>query len=165
MAWWKSTGWALPPSGRTFLRLSAVDRVCFLSACLLLPVTAVAFRCLGFRRWQATLQRWSPRPANGSPQSTDVGQAYRTAWLVHVAARFLASRETCLAQSLVLWWLLRCRGLVSELRVGVRKSGDRLQAHAWVEFRDLALNDRGDLDSPFVSFSRALAPLVESGSA
>jgi hypothetical protein len=162
MAWWRS----LPTSWRTFLRLSAAERLCYLYACLLLPITAVAFRGLGFRRWQATLERWSPCPAAvaGSPAPAEAGRACRTAWLVQVAARSFAGRDSCLSQSLVLWWLLRYRGLGSKLRVGVRKCGEQLQAHAWVEYRGLVLNDRGDEGSPFVSFNRALAP-VESGSA
>jgi Transglutaminase-like superfamily len=164
MAWWKSTVWPLLTSWRTFLRLSAVDRWCFFGACILLPSTAAAFCCLGFRRWQATLERWAPRPVDGTPQPAADDRAYRTAWLVQVAARFCAGRESCLAQSLVLWWLLRQRGLVSELRVGVRKRGGQLQAHAWVEYRDLVLNDRGDGSLPFVSFDRPLLAL-ESGSA
>jgi hypothetical protein len=161
MAWSKS----LPTSCRTFLRLTAADRWTFISACLLLPVTALAFRGLGFGRWQATLQRWSPRPPAGSEGGTAASangeaRAYRTAWLVDVAARFAGGRDRCLAQSLILWWLLRFRGLTSELHIGVRKHRDQLQAHAWVEFRDRVLTDRGDGASPpgqpFLSFDRAV---------
>jgi Transglutaminase-like superfamily len=157
MAWWQSTGRALPTSVRTFFRLTAVDRRCFVAASLLLPLTAVAFRCLGVRRWQATLERWSPRPDAGATAATAVAQ--RTAWLVQAAARYFAGRDSCLSQSLVLWWLLRYRGMAAEVRVGARRHADGLQAHAWVEYRGRVLNDRGDEGSPFVSFDRALVPL------
>ncbi len=160
MGWWKS----LPTSWRTFLRLTAADRRTLLQALLLLPITAVAVRWLGLRRWQRTLQRWSPDPhadASGSPAAA---RAYRTAWLVRVAARFVAGRDSCLTQSLVLWWLLRCRGLAGDLRIGVRKRDERLEAHAWVECLGKVLDDPGDVTLPFVSFDRAIQPL-ESGSA
>ena len=160
MAWWKS----LPTSSRTFLRLTAADRWTLAQAALLLPITAAAFRALGFRRWQRTLERWSPRTAGVAERPDAAGQAYRIAWLVRVAARFVARGDSCLAQSLVLWWLMRRQGQVGELRVGVRKRGELLQAHAWVECRGVVLNDRGDEVSPFVAFDRALVPL-ESGSA
>jgi hypothetical protein len=170
MAWSKS----LPTSWRTFQRLTTADRWTFIGACLLLPITAVAFRGLGFRRWQATLERWSPRcqvkrqsPALPRPwkaHSALEAQAYRTAWLVTVAGRLVARCNSCLSRSLVLWWLLRWRGLAGELRIGVRKHRDQLQAHAWVEYRDRVLNDRGDDGFPFVSFDRAIVP-IESGSA
>ncbi len=158
MAWWKS----LPTSGRTFLRLTAGDRREFVLASLLLPTTALAFRGLGFRRWQATLERWAPRSATVRSDADATAKGLRTAWLVRTAARFVAGRESCLAQALVLWWLLRRRGFESELRIGVRKRGDQLQAHAWVEYRDLVLNDRGDELSPYLSFDRAIVSLESS---
>jgi hypothetical protein len=155
MASWKS----LQTKLRTLRRLSGADHAALLQAGVLLPLTVLAFRGLGFRRWQATLQRWSPRsiaPDGGTER------AYRVAWLVRVAARFVAPRDSCLSQSLVLWWLLRRRGLTSELRIGVRKCDGRLQAHAWVQYRDLALNGRGDPVVPFIPFDRAIVPLASA---
>jgi hypothetical protein len=162
MGWWKS----LPTSARMFLRLTTADRWTLVQAGFLLPITAVAFRFLGFRRWQATLQRWAgAHPCWACHADTDcAARACRIAWLVEVAARFVIGRDSCLAQSLVLCWLLRRRGLEGKLHIGVRKNGDRLQAHAWVVYRHVVLNDGVDVSDPFVPFDKAIVPL-ESGSA
>lgn len=51
----------------------------------------------------------------------------------------LASRHypfyqpTCLRRSLVLWYLLRRRGVPASLKLGVRATGGELEGHAWVE--------------------------------
>jgi hypothetical protein len=37
-----------------------------------------------------------------------------------------------LRRALVVWWLLRRRGLPAEMCFGVRRSGGQLEAHAWV---------------------------------
>jgi hypothetical protein len=49
---------------------------------------------------------------------------------------------TCLPRSLTLWWLLRRRGIESELRLGVRKDGDSIVAHAWVECEGEVVGDK-----------------------
>jgi hypothetical protein len=122
---------------------------------MFLPLTAAAFRALGFRRWLATLQRWSPQLV---PNAWDDAQADRVAWLVDVAARFVASRDSCLSRAMILWWLLRRRGLQGQLRIGVRKRNGRLEAHAWVEYRGQILSDRNQEHVAFVPFDRAVVP-------
>jgi hypothetical protein len=156
MAWWKS----LPNNVRKFMRLPAPERLTLVQACLLLPVTACAFACLGFRRWHGTVKRWTPHglPPGKRPDADDTARVQRTARLIQVAARHVAGPNSCLQQALVLWWLLRRQGFVTELRIGVRKVGDQLNAHAWVEYRGLVLDDRGDESLSFVSFDRAIVP-------
>jgi hypothetical protein len=50
-----------------------------------------------------------------------------------------------LERSLVLWALLRARGVVSQLCVGARCEGGVFSAHAWVEYEGVVLNDRPDV--------------------
>ena len=49
------------------------------------------------------------------------------------AYRVLPFKSTCLRESLVFCRIFKRRGLPAELRIGVKKTGDRLGAHAWVE--------------------------------
>jgi hypothetical protein len=77
---------------------------------------------------------------------------------VEAAARRVPGRVSCLHKSLTLWWLLRRRGVGAELRVGVRKPGSRLEAHAWVERDGMVLNDDPDVRQRFSSFDRAIGP-------
>jgi hypothetical protein len=156
MAWWKS----LPTNVRKFMRLHAQERLTLFQACVLVPVTALAFACLGFRRWHATLERWTARgeAAWTGGDEEAAARAHRVARLIRVAAQYVAGDNSCLRQALVLWWLLRRQGLQTELRIGVRKEGDQLKAHAWVECQGLVLDDRGNESLPFVSFDRAIVP-------
>lgn len=72
------------------------------------------------------------------------------------AARHVFFRPNCLEQSLVLWWLLRARGIFAGLRIGARKDAGQFEAHAWVEIAGTTLNvaSHGPLD--FVPFDRPL---------
>jgi hypothetical protein len=47
----------------------------------------------------------------------------------------------CLHRSLTLHHWLRGEGLPSTLQVGVRKDGDALRAHAWIELGGAAVDD------------------------
>jgi hypothetical protein len=127
-------------------------------AFLALPLVVLGLRCFGLRRVQARLQQGLSRPLRSDDQRTGLDQARATAHLVQVAARHGFFRPTCLAQSLVLWWLLRRQELAGELRIGVKPEPDRLEAHAWVEFQGLALNDNEDVSQRFAPFPREISP-------
>lgn len=50
-----------------------------------------------------------------------------------LAYRVLPWPGTCLRECLVLLAMLRRRGIAADLRLGVRRAGERIGAHAWIE--------------------------------
>jgi hypothetical protein len=150
MAWsWSAvTGWG------KWRRLPWSERILLLQALALLTLLASALRFLGFRRSRDTLARF----LGGRRQEAVLGQARTIARLVEVAARNAPCRSSCLHRSLVLWWLLRRRGLAADLRIGVRRTSGKLEAHAWVEHQGVVLNDGGDVARRFTPFDRTIIP-------
>jgi len=71
--------------------------------------------------------------------------ATRTALLVKVAAGKISPIATCLHRSLTLWALLRLQGIEARLIFGVHKPENHFEAHAWVEYDGLVLNDSPDV--------------------
>ncbi len=60
---------------------------------------------------------------------------------------------------MVLWTLLRRRGLDGQLRVGMKvDNSDDLSFDAWVEYRSHVLNDTPDVAERYISFNSALEP-------
>jgi hypothetical protein len=58
---------------------------------------------------------------------------YKVAWRIKMVSRWIPG-ATCLTQALATQLLLRRRGQVSDLRIGVAKGeSGKLEAHAWVE--------------------------------
>jgi len=78
--------------------------------------------------------------------------AAASAQLVGIAARRGLWRATCLPRALTLWRLLRHQGLRAELRIGVRKEAGLLDAHAWVEYDGLPLDDASDVAERYAAF-------------
>jgi hypothetical protein len=79
----------------------------------------------------------------GFPPATPVAgreHAQRVTRMVQAAVRYSLWRFTCLEESLCLWYLLRELGIASQLRIGVRKTQGKFEAHAWVECGGEAVN-------------------------
>ena len=138
---------------RRFWRLTRFERGIVVKASLALPVTRVGLRLAGFRRWRVTLASLTPAGGEDSfPRSSKLESARLIARMETIAARNLFFEPTCLERSIVLWWLLRSRGIPVELRVGARKQAERFEAHAWVEFEGTVLGDDAGVHDHFVPF-------------
>ena len=140
---------------RGFAGLCPSDKRLFVRALVLVPLAAVTLRMLGLRRTQSLLVR----PARRRPAQEAI-DPFRVAQLVELAARRGAVRTKCLATSVALQSLLANTGLSTELRIGVRKRGTRLEAHAWVEYGGQPLLEAADVHLRY----RAFAPGAAAGS-
>ena len=142
---------------RRLARLSWGERWILLQASIALPLIDAWLRMFGFSASQALLTRIpSGRPRQLAP-SQRREQIYCIVRLVKAASDHGFYRPSCLRQSLVLWALLRRRGIESTLHAGVRKGPARVEAHAWVACDGVVLNDDSDVHGRFTPFDRALA--------
>lgn len=147
------------PRGRS--RPSTVDIAEMVQAAVLLPLLAAALRRWKLRRVLDALARLPARPVPSVDPDVAVNRVRRA---VARAAAYGVRRANCLERSLVLWFMLRRRGVAADLRIGVRRrpggdSGDRaLDFHAWVERDGVVLNDVADVRTRFACFDRPIAP-------
>lgn len=145
---------------RRFSQLGPQARRLFLRAAILLPLISASLRFRGFRKTHAFLQkRFLHSDADGSLASS--GIADLTARMVRAAVRNGLGHATCLEESLALWSLLGRQGVASDLRIGVRKSGEKFEAHAWVEFEGVALNEPEAMHEHYAAFDAALASMPQ----
>ena len=120
-----------------------------ITASLLLPVIDMGLRIWGFRRVYVAVGETSRQIQAESAHSLSDADIVRLVRMVNVAANRGIVRVTCLRKSLAIWWLLRRRGVASEIQIGVRREQDLFMAHAWVERDGLVLNDRADIAQSF----------------
>lgn len=161
MVWWKS----ITAKWHKLRCLSWTERWLLLQAVVLLPLTRLALRVFGFNRWHSALTRWAPLFQTPHADRGDIliQQARATNRIVKIAAFHGCCRASCLHQSLTLWWLLRRQGIAGALRIGVRKERGDFEAHAWVEYGDVVLNDRADVSERFARFDRPILPVGRNG--
>jgi hypothetical protein len=92
-----------------------------------------ALWCLGVCRVRLSFQNLD-RVRAWSRVSGAAGETPRLlAWAVETAARAFPG-TTCLVRSFTLQRLLSLNGHPSELTIGVTKTGERLEGHAWLSY-------------------------------
>ena len=100
---------------------------------------------LGTLLLKKPLSRLIARP---SPHgAVDIRHASQIAVVVDSVIRRAPLAINCLDRSVLLLLTLRRAGLAGELRIGVRRTGSRLEAHAWIEHGSRVLNDSAEVQS------------------
>ncbi len=115
---------------------------------LLLPAVALALYLRGLRHVCSLLAKAVPKGV-GIQNQDYIARAVR---MVNIAAQYPTRFSNCLSQSLVLWFLLRRRGIESALRLGVKLHQGKLQAHAWIEYGNEVINDAPEVRQTYAMF-------------
>jgi hypothetical protein len=148
---------------KAFQRYRPLDpgaRELFWQAVVLLPSMAVSLRVRGFQRTRQALQRKlsdSPGGAKCSSASSDALQ--RTCRMVKTGAHYGVGHRNCLEQSLVLWYLLTKQKIPVRFRIGVRKLPQKFEAHAWVEYEGVPLNQNQEIHQHYAAFESEFSDL------
>ena len=115
-------------------------------------------------RLQAHGERACAAIRSGAPVPTEPAEARPAAEAVGSWPDDPSIGARCLGRSLVLWFLLRRRGIDAELVIGAdMPRGGELPAHAWVEVAGEPVNDAPDVRERFGSFDLQLPRLAETG--
>lgn len=132
--------------------LSIKDYFLLLAALFLLPLIALLLPGLGYNRTRKFLAFFLPQLSTDS-DSDNLDKALHVAYLVNGIARY-GYRGNCLKKSLTVWFLLRMMKIDSEIRFGVKnaKEADRIDAHAWVEYRGVNITDPEDVQKQYLAF-------------
>ena len=159
-------GVTIPGKWRRFFNRNPEERALIVRAMVILPLTGIGLRVFGFRRckeWMEQISNALKSPPVREP-AAEVAIAERAVRAIRSAELHGLAAPNCLERSLVLLWLLRRQGIRGELHVGARKSGARLEAHAWVELRGQVLNDHPEVDHHYARFDAPIAIAEDSGS-
>ena len=96
---------------------------------LTLPVVCALLKLRGFRRTERFMALFSRSDIQPEAPEVRVAQAAR---MVSIAAVRGLYKAQCLEQAITLWWMLGVMGINSTIRLGIYKSGELVEAHAWV---------------------------------
>ena len=120
--------------------ISLSDMGDLVSAWFLLLFVDVGLRLFSFQRVQRMLRsNRLAMPSDDSEKTSQIIQRQR--WVVNLASHYHLIKMTCLRRALTLQKMLDGRGIQSELRFGVRKETDKLEAHAWLEREGVVINE------------------------
>ena len=144
---------------RKWQRSSELDgrsRGLLLLSALLLPLFWLRVRLLGRERF-APADTPAAAAGEGAASPETRAELAQIGRLVNIAAAQVLPEGNCLTRSVYLQWLLRRRGIASDLRLGVQLQGGELLAHAWVEYAGMPINDSADVAERYPPFGRPLS--------
>jgi Transglutaminase-like superfamily len=141
-----------------YRQLDPESRKLFWRAVMLLHVVSRSLHTRGFQRTKQELAR---QLAGTTPVTHGAAgeTLQKTCRMVRAGAHYGLGHPTCLEQSLVLWYLLQERNISASLRIGVRKSAEKFEAHAWVEHDGIALNQSEEVHQHYAAFESEFASL------
>lgn len=139
-------------------RCSPSERRLLFQALLLLPLSALGVRVLGFKRYYAGLSSLAngSRPIISSKDEEESIRRVRRAFAL--AVNHGPYKGNCLSRSLTLWCLLRRQGIECDLRIGVRKKNGQFEAHAWIEYQDRPLSGGAKVREDYAVFGQVIVP-------
>ncbi len=124
---------------RRAARLSPAEWLDFFRAWFWLLFFDIALRLRPFPELQAFASRLVSRP---TPAPARVQQILRLLPLAVERARARHLRPmTCLRRSLALQKMFAQKGVPTDLKIGVRKEGGQISAHAWLEYEGNLLGE------------------------
>jgi transglutaminase superfamily protein len=138
------------------LAMPGGDRWRLVLAGLGLPLNAFGVRVFGLQRWMRLVGGMARRPDAGRAPEADMRRAWQTGRVVAIAARHAPYQGNCLSRSLTLWWLLLGQGIHSDLRIGVARPAGQFEAHAWIEYQGVVINDQEDVGRRYSTFDRPI---------
>jgi hypothetical protein len=129
--------------------LSFIDLGMILSSLIWLPLIDLLLKLFGYRRVLHFIENATPVHIEPSISVEVRRQAKSIARMVAIAARHGFHRATCLRKSLLVLWFLRRHGMVGQIWFGVRLVNGTWEAHAWVEWKGIIINDEADVRERF----------------
>jgi Transglutaminase-like superfamily len=126
----------------------------YVRATLLIPLIRMSLRLRGFRATQKSLRMRIGLDVSALSESAAEAKTKQVCRVVLAAARHSPMRVSCLERSLALWWLLARRGIATRLRIGARKSGEKFEAHAWVERNGEAIGEPEGAHFHYAAFTK-----------
>jgi hypothetical protein len=118
---------------------------------------AVLLRVLGFRRTSALLGKVSGTVSRRNRCLTPFARAEAVARRVEAAAAAGPLPVGCLPRALVVQTILAREGIDTAVRIGVRRDGGTLKAHAWVEHERLPVAEPEGVVAGFAAFDHDFA--------
>ncbi|HVO58616.1 MAG TPA: lasso peptide biosynthesis B2 protein [Dongiaceae bacterium] len=147
---------------RRFSALPRREKALFLQACALLPCVKLSLALRGFgptRRFFLRTEQERKAGPDALLAPVERAAAESASRMVLAAVRNSVLRYSCLERALTLSWLLARQGIVSRLRIGVRKDGEKFEAHAWVECGGAVLAEPESAHLHYAAFAEEFSGL------
>lgn len=128
------------------------DKWLFIKSVSLALFIRVSIRLAGFKRTVRLIRRLENKTHRIENEVTEL-KRFRA---VMILAYRLYPVVNCLAICTACWLLLKQRGIRSDLKFGMRKEGNKLKAHAWLEHQGETIAQDNRFKEKYIAFSQSI---------
>lgn len=140
---------------RRFWSLPIADQWLLVHMVVAMALVKWGLHTFGFQNVYRLLYRLATQAA--SPTVSHTSEVQRHERLLLLVCRHIVEGP-CLTRALVLWCLLKRRGIETTLRFGVRKHDGQLESHAWMEYQGQPLAGEAHVQQGFSPFTEPIVP-------
>jgi hypothetical protein len=130
-----------------FLRLPLSCKWIFIKAVALAFLIRMSLRVVKYGSIVRILMKF--KAGEKSPETPEL-KMYRS--LIILSYRFPGWFINCLSIGTAFWFLMKRKGIKTELRFGMRKEHDKLHAHAWLEVKGTPLTLDRNIKEKYSAF-------------
>jgi len=125
---------------KKFLILPFFDKFVLFYSILMFSILTILFPIISYKKIFILLKKIS-NSKDLINDNSSVETAKNISQLVKSASIRFPLKVTCLKESLTIWFLLRLLKINSDIQMGVSKTEEEFNAHAWVECQNEIIND------------------------
>lgn len=125
----------------------------FKCSCLSL-LLRVSFKVAGFKKTIALLSKFNTGlPVHPNENNPNNIERYRR--LIFLSNSFRPALN-CLSISAAYWWLMKRKGIITELKFGMKTGDGKLAAHAWLEYNGKPLTSDMEVGEKYIPFRESI---------
>ena len=143
----------MKPLFKQIRRLSYPNKWLFLKGLFLAVFLRVCFKISNFKKTLAFFSRFKTGKTVSQNESNEVRRYHH---LITLTYGFGPSVVNCLSVSTAYWWLMKRRGIATDLKFGMKKDNEKLLAHAWLEYNGEPLTADAEVEKKYIAFGESI---------
>ena len=142
----------MKPRFKQIRRLSYPNKWLFLKGLFLAIFLRVCFKISNFKRTLAFLSRFKSGKTVVQNEGNEVKRYHHLITLTYGFGPWIVN---CLSVCTAYWWLLKRRGISTDLKFGMKKEDEKLLAHAWLEYDGKSFTEE-EIEEEYTAFKEPI---------
>ncbi len=139
---------------RTFFALPIAHKLIFIKIVFFVSFIQISLKTIKFKRTFRFLKFFTKENLRAPENERQIVRRHKNfQYLFHKQMPYLGK---CLARSLTLWFLLKRKGIETDLKFGMKKKNNQLLAHSWLEYKSKVLITESEINDNYVPFSESI---------
>lgn len=116
----------------------------------------IGFKTIGFNKTIKILKLFGNYTQEKQAENLIAGELEVYQKLIQLAYKFPAVIFNCLSVCTSYWWIMRKKGIVTQMKFGMLKQDGKLKAHAWLNYNGKTLTLNPEIELIYTPFGAGI---------